>query len=272
MPELPEVETTRRGIRSHLKDQCISDVTIHNRNLRWPIPRKLKSMLQGHIVQDVARRGKYLLLLVEHGTVLVHLGMSGHLKIVSPDEPIKKHDHVVLSINNEKSLRYNDPRRFGAWLWTDKPILQHPLLAHLGPEPLTRAFHADYLQQVIAKRKAPIKQVIMDSKVVVGVGNIYANEALFAAGIAPTLPAHLINDEHAKLLVNAIKTILKTAIKQGGTTLKDFTQSDGKPGYFTQQLKVYGRAGGPCVNCETILTEIRLGQRSTVFCPQCQSD
>ncbi len=270
MPELPEVETTRRGIRPHLKDQCVSSVAIHNKQLRWPIPKKLKSMLQGKIVREVSRRGKYLLLSLDHGTVLVHLGMSGHIKIVTPNEPVKKHDHVVLTINENKSLRYNDPRRFGAWLWTDKPVAEHPLLAKLGPEPLTHAFNVAYLQKTIAKRKAPVKQVIMDSKVVVGVGNIYANEALFEAGIAPREPVHLVSEKQLTRLVKAIKSILKTAIKQGGTTLKDFTQSDGKPGYFAQQLKVYGRSGLPCVNCETELTEIRLGQRSTVFCPQCQ--
>jgi formamidopyrimidine-DNA glycosylase len=270
MPELPEVETTRRGILPALKGHRVTDVVLRHSQLRWPIPLNLPLLLKNQEVLDVQRRGKYLLLIFHHGTVLIHLGMSGHLKLLPLTEPYKKHDHVILVLDGQISLRFHDPRRFGAWLWTSEPPLEHPLLCELGPEPLSEDFSADYLQQALKNRTAPIKQLLMDSHLVVGVGNIYANEALFQARILPTMPGQQLKKPALKKLVTVTQQILQAAIQQGGTTLKDFSQSDGNPGYFSQHLFVYGRANQPCYQCKTLLVECRLGQRSTVYCPRCQ--
>jgi len=270
MPELPEVETTRRGIEPHVLNQTITQVVIRKHQLRWKIPSALPQYLENKTINKVERRGKYLLLTTTTGTVIIHLGMSGSLRVLPADSVATKHDHIDLLLTNQLCLRFNDPRRFGCYLWTDENPLQHSLLKNLGPEPLTTDFHPQYLYQQSRKRKTSIKLFIMDSKIVVGVGNIYANEALFQAGINPKHAAGKVTLEQYSKLVKAIKNILQAAIKQGGTTLRNFISSDGKLGYFKQKLKVYGRGGLDCSNCGTMLKEIRLGQRSTVFCGKCQ--
>lgn len=272
MPELPEVETTLRGIKPHIILQMIKQIRVRQYQLRWPIIPEINHKVKGKIIHAVERRGKYLLLKTHSGTLILHLGMSGSLRILTSPTPPGKHDHVDVELKNNVLLRFNDPRRFGALLWTEEDPLQHILLAGLGPEPLTQQFSAHYLWQRAQQRKTAIKLFIMDSKIVVGVGNIYANEALFAAGISPVATAQQISLESYTRLVKCIKKILRAAIKQGGTTLKNFANSDGKPGYFKFHLQAYGRNGLPCVICQTPLKEIRLGQRSTVYCPQCQSN
>ncbi|WP_415896845.1 bifunctional DNA-formamidopyrimidine glycosylase/DNA-(apurinic or apyrimidinic site) lyase [Neptuniibacter sp. QD57_21] len=269
MPELPEVETTCRGISPHVNQQKVTRLLIRNPNLRWPIPDFLADEVEGQVIESVGRRGKYILLKISTGEVMVHLGMSGSLRIVEQDEPVLKHDHVDFCFGSGKALRLTDPRRFGSVLW--QPLNEHhELLYKLGPEPLCEQFDAKHLHAICAGRKAAIKQVIMDSKVVVGVGNIYATEALFLSGIDPRRAAGNISYERLACLVENIKKVLAAAIEQGGTTLKDFVGGDGKPGYFKQKLNVYGRKGEPCVQCMAPLTEVRLGQRSTVFCKHCQ--
>jgi len=270
MPELPEVETTTCGIRPHIAGQRIRKVIIRHKQLRWPIPSDLAQQLERRTVLGVTRRGKYILLLFKHGTAILHLGMSGHLRVVSAETPARKHDHVDILFANDCLLRFNDPRRFGALLWTGLDYQQHTLLKNLGVEPLTTAFSGRYLFAAARSRKVPIKSLVMDARVVVGVGNIYANEALFAAAIHPLLPACALTLIQAQQLVAAIKKILRGAIKAGGTTLSDFLQADGKPGYFRHLLVVYGRAGQPCVNCNNFVQVIRLAQRSTFFCQHCQ--
>ena len=269
MPELPEVETTRRGIEPHLLNKTIKSVTVRHRGLRWPIPANLEKQLAGQRVNSITRRGKYILLGIKNGTVIIHLGMSGSMRCIKCSEPAEKHDHVDFVVG-KNCIRFRDPRRFGAILFTNDDPLQHKLLKGLGPEPLDKAFNGDYLFDRSRDRKIPIKQFIMDSKVVVGVGNIYASESLFYAGINPNRAAGKISKDRYQQLAKAIKKVLRAAIKQGGTTLQDFTNSDGKPGYFAQELLVYGRAGQPCKSCSKSLKEIRLGQRSTVFCTHCQ--
>lgn len=269
MPELPEVETTRRGIEPHIEGRIISALTIRQPKLRWPIPDQLSQWIVGCRISSVTRRGKYLLINLPGGSVMIHLGMSGSLYMVSADQPAGYHDHVDLVLDSGMALRLTDPRRFGSVLW--QPAGEsHTLLESLGPEPLSSDFTAAYLQQCCAGRKQAIKQFIMNSHVVVGVGNIYANEALFSAGIHPKRAAGNISAARLGRLVDEIKTILAHAIAQGGTTLKDFVGGDGKPGYFKQQLNVYGRGGELCHHCKSTLKEIRLGQRSTVYCPECQ--
>lgn len=270
MPELPEVETTCRGITPHISGHKVSDVIVRNRNLRWPVPARLKSLLVGQKVESVQRRGKYILLATGSGTVILHLGMSGSLRIVDNQAAVRKHDHVDMVFDNGKILRLHDPRRFGALLWTSKNPLQHELLTELGPEPLTDDFSAQYLHDVARNRKAAIKQLIMNSHVVVGVGNIYASEALFLAGIHPARAAHRLSLQRCELLVNAIKQVLTAAIKQGGTTLRDFVRENGEPGYFSQTLNVYGRAGEPCPKCGRPVSHKVMQQRSTYFCIHCQ--
>jgi formamidopyrimidine-DNA glycosylase len=271
MPELPEVETTCRGIAPHLVGQQVSRLKVHNRSLRWPVPRGLEKVLAGQIINTVTRRAKYLLITLDSGTLIVHLGMSGSLRLASPDEDRLKHDHIELYLNNNLCLRYCDPRRFGSWLWTTDDPEQHSLLINLGPEPLSKELSAKYLITRLQNRKQPIKTLIMDSHLVVGVGNIYANEALFMAGIHPQRSGSSITPEECKLLINEIKKILTHAIRRGGTTLRNFVGGDGKPGYFAQELMVYGHGGDACKRCQATLQEIRLGQRTTVFCPSCQS-
>lgn len=271
MPELPEVETCKRGIEPYILGYKIINSIIRTPSLRFPIPKYISQRIQGLSIQHLERRGKYLLLNTAKGTLLIHLGMSGSLRIVPEFEPCKKHDHIDIVFSNQKILRYHDPRRFGIFLWIESDIDQHPLLNKLGPEPLTKAFNAKYLSHALHNRKVPIKTAIMDSHIVVGVGNIYANEALYYARISPTKLAYLLSPKDCDALVNKIKKVLAKAIKVGGTTLRDFVGSDGKPGYFKQQLQVYGRAGSPCYRCQTTLVEIRINQRSTVFCPICQA-
>lgn len=269
MPELPEVETTRRGIAPYCEQQAIARVRVRNGSLRWPVPDDLAARLEGHTIRTVTRRAKYLLLNLDHGTALVHLGMSGSLRLVTDNTPERKHDHLELVLHSGVVLRYNDPRRFGCWLWTDSPAT-HPLIASLGPEPLAPEFNGHLLFQLSRNRNTPVKTFIMNSRVVVGVGNIYANEALFKAGVHPQRKAARISLERYQRLADAIKKTLSAAITMGGTTLRDFVNSDGQPGYFAQSLLVYGKAGTPCPGCETALKEIRTSGRSTVYCARCQ--
>ncbi len=270
MPELPEVETTCRGIRPHLLGQEICQAIIRQGQLRWPIPAHLKRTLIGQTITDISRRGKYLLFELPKGWLICHLGMSGSLRLLKRKLAAKKHDHVDIICKNGTILRYHDPRRFGCLLWTDTSPEQHPLLARLGPEPLERGFNATYLHQRAKKSQQAIKAFIMNAQIVVGVGNIYASEALFIAGIHPQRCAARISRERYQLLTQAIKQVLQRAIRAGGTTLKDFHAADGKPGYFHQQLHVYGREQQPCHNCQQPLKLTRIGQRSSVYCSSCQ--
>ena len=270
MPELPEVETTLRGIKSHIIHQKIVDIVIRHPHLRWPIPPQLKAELLHQTVQRLYRRGKYILFEFKSGTLILHLGMSGRLRILSAKEPPQKHDHIDICFDNKKTLRFTDPRRFGALLWTRESIDEHPLLKDIGREPLTATFNGQYLYEHARGRKSAVKTYIMDSKIVAGVGNIYATEALFEARLHPLKAAGNITLAQYEKLADAIKIILKKAIKKGGTTLKDFMKSDGSPGYFSIELKAYGHAGEPCPRCQTALKLTRIGQRSTVFCPKCQ--
>ena len=270
MPELPEVETTCRGIAPHIEGQIIKQVIIRQPKLRWPVPETLCDILTGLSIQSVSRRAKYLLFATDAGTMLVHLGMSGSLRIITPHQSAGKHDHIDFIFNNDKVLRFNDPRRFGAVLWTPAPIAEHKLLKDLGPEPLLADFNGELLYNLSRNRKVSVKSFIMDSHIVVGVGNIYANEALFMAGILPSRQAGKISLARYERLAECIRVILQNSIQQGGTTLRDFVNEAGKPGYFKQQLKVYGRKGLPCIDCQHPLNETRLANRSTVFCHVCQ--
>ena len=269
MPELPEVETTCRGIRPHLENRIVREVRVQNPSLRWPVPEDLATKLAGMRIESVDRRGKYLLLRVADGAVMVHLGMSGSLRIVDDGAPRRTHDHVELVLEDGRLLRFNDPRRFGAWLWADD-CSAHPLLRNLGPEPLSPEFDGDYLYRLSRGRRAAIKSFIMDHHVVVGVGNIYATEALFTAGIHPARAAGRVGAARYRKLAMTIKSVLEQAIEQGGTTLRDFINSNGQPGYFRQSLAVYGRAGEPCRLCGRPLRERQIGQRSSVYCTHCQ--
>lgn len=269
MPELPEVETSRRGISPHIIDSKINNVIMRHHQLRWPIPSNLPILLKNKKLLAVDRRAKYLLLHFENGTLLIHLGMSGSLRICKLNTPPNKHDHVDLQFEN-CLLRYTDPRRFGAILWLGKNYEKCSLLTILGPEPLSEEFTAAYLYQRSKSKKLPIKQFIMDQKVVTGVGNIYATEALFNAGISPVRAANNISLKRYQVLVVAIKEILNAAIKQGGTTLKDFVGGDGKPGYFQQTLHIYGKMGQQCPRCQHDLSAIKLAARNSVYCRHCQ--
>ncbi len=271
MPELPEVETTCRGISAHIINSVITQLTIRNPRLRWPIPSDLSEHIVQQQVLSVHRRAKYLLLKFPKGTLIIHLGMSGSLRIVDPQQAYDKHDHVEICFANGNALRLKDPRRFGAVLWTNDAIEHHPLLNHLGPEPLSSDFNAAYLYQQSKNKQVVIKTFLMNSKVVVGVGNIYATEILFACGVHPKRAAGRISLQRYQLIYEATVRILQEAVAQGGTTLKDFVGGTGKPGYFKQELLAYGRQGLPCVQCEKILTEIRQANRSTVYCTHCQN-
>lgn len=271
MPELPEVETTRCGIEPCVQGRVIKAAVVRQRALRWPVPRNLNALLAGNKVQAVTRRGKYLLLKLETGTLLIHLGMSGHLSVIRATVAPQKHDHVDILFEQGTVLRLTDPRRFGAVLWVKGNPLDHVLLAHLGPEPLEDEFDGAYLFNISRGRKAAVKSFIMDSKIVVGVGNIYVNEALFLAGIRPSRGAGRLNREQCDTLANTIKKVLAKAIAAGGTTLRDFRSVEGRAGYFQQELQVYGRGGMPCLQCGSLLKETRLGQRSTLYCPLCQA-
>lgn len=269
MPELPEVETSRLGIAPWLEQQQVRRVTIRERRLRWPVPPAIDTVLPGKFIRSLRRRAKYLLFHTDGGTMMLHLGMSGSLRIVHPDEPAGKHDHVDIEVANGKALRFRDPRRFGSLLWTTDPD-SHPLLAKLGPEPLGADFSGEYLWRKARGRRIPVKQFIMDSAVVVGVGNIYASEALFLARIHPKRRADRIALPRTLLLAESIRAVLERAIEAGGTTLRDFHGGDGEPGYFSQHLNVYGRAGLSCFHCKRPIKVAVLGQRSTFYCVHCQ--
>lgn len=269
MPELPEVETTRRGIAPFCEGQTVARVTVRNPSLRWPVPSDLAGRLEGQVINSVDRRAKYLFLNLDHGTVIVHLGMSGSLRIITDDTPPLTHDHIDLALQSGVILRFNDPRRFGCWLWADSAG-EHPLITHLGPEPLVPEFNGAHLFRLSRGKHTPVKSFIMDNHVVVGVGNIYANEALFKAGIHPKRKAGRISLDRYHRLAEAIRETLSAAILMGGTTLRDFVNSDGKPGYFAQSLLVYGRSGEPCRECGRPLKDIRMNNRATVYCPGCQ--
>lgn len=270
MPELPEVETTRRGIEPLVADKVVDQVLIYNDSLRWPVPQSLLSLLPGQKVTAVNRRSKYLLFQFSIGTMIVHLGMTGHLRVDSCQAQKRKHDHVEIVFTDGTALRYNDPRRFGSILWTAEDPLQHIRLVKLGPEPFSPEFNATYLHKYSRNRKVALKPFLMDAHVVVGVGNIYASEALFRAGISPLKPAGKVSKVAYERLVEAVTVILNEAISAGGTTIRDFSNSEGKPGYFTQELRVYGRTGQKCISCDTLIKQIKLGQRSTFYCPSCQ--
>lgn len=270
MPELPEVETTRRGITPHILNSVVERVAIRQPKLRWPVPGEITEKLPGQSLQKLERRGKYLLFHFMTGTLIIHLGMSGSLRILSPSVQARKHDHFDLVFIRGVCLRLRDPRRFGAVLWTTHPIANHPLLRDLGPEPLEGAFTGAYLHQRGQQRRIAIKNLIMDSKVVVGVGNIYANEALFRAGIHPTRPCNRVSRHRYGQLAMRITEVLRQAIEQGGTTLRDFRQEDGRPGYFAQELQVYGKQHAPCPGCGSPIRQKTIGQRSSFYCPHCQ--
>lgn len=268
MPELPEVEVSRMGISPYLEGEVIKKIHVYQSSLRWAVPEEVK-LTEGLVINKVIRRAKYLLLETVMGSLILHLGMSGKLRVIDSSVPRIKHDHIDIEMETGKTLRFNDTRRFGCFLF-QPPGQVHKLLTKLGPEPLTLAFNHNDLYKKSRDKKTVIKQFIMKNEVVVGVGNIYANEALFKAGIHPQTPAGKISKKRYENLVVLIKETLKQAILQGGTTLKDFAQTDGSPGYFAQELLVYGRAGLPCKKCTKPLTEIKIGQRSSVFCDECQ--
>ncbi|MGE0116043.1 MAG: bifunctional DNA-formamidopyrimidine glycosylase/DNA-(apurinic or apyrimidinic site) lyase [Steroidobacteraceae bacterium] len=270
MPELPEVETTRRGILPVLKNQRISRVTVRDPRLRWPVPPEFARQLTGQRILDVQRRAKYLLIRLERGTVIWHLGMSGSLRVLPSGAPPQAHDHIDVLLASGRLLRFNDPRRFGCALWTEADPGQHELIAHLGPEPLSDDFDGQYLAAKGRGRSVAIKQFIMNAVIVVGVGNIYASESLFRAGIRPRRATGRIKREEWQRLAEAIKTVLGEAIKVGGTTLRDYVNANGAPGYFRQKLFVYERAGEPCRQCKTPILQIVQGNRSTYYCPRCQ--
>ncbi|MCP4000725.1 MAG: bifunctional DNA-formamidopyrimidine glycosylase/DNA-(apurinic or apyrimidinic site) lyase [Gammaproteobacteria bacterium] len=270
MPELPEVETTRYGIAPALEGQKITALVIREPRLRWPIPKDLPEKLQGQIVNSVKRRAKYLLLETQSGSAMIHLGMSGSMRIVSTQDAPEKHDHFDIVTAAGDIIRYNDPRRFGSLLWAGLNPDTHALLRKLGPEPLEEGFTGVYLWESSRSRRISIKQHIMNSKVVAGVGNIYANEALFMAGIHPARQAGRIALPRMENLSKEIKTVLTAAIKQGGTTLRDYRGGDGKPGYFKQELRVYERGNQPCKTCGTPIKQIVQGQRATYYCKHCQ--
>jgi formamidopyrimidine-DNA glycosylase len=284
MPELPEVETTRRGLAPHVEGRRIAAVTLRRPDLRWPIPPEIGALLPGRRIAAIRRRAKYLLLDTDAGSALLHLGMSGSLRVLPPDTPLREHDHVDIALARDAGrppqvLRFNDPRRFGCLLWQPAGEL-HPLLAGLGPEPLSdgfdgaafdgAVFNGDYLFERSRGRKAPVKVFLMDQRIVVGVGNIYAAEALFAAGISPLRAAGRVSRERYAVLADEVKRILRHAIRRGGTTLRDFLAPDGAPGYFEQELAAYGRGGEPCPRCGGALKQASLGQRTTAWCPRCQ--
>ncbi|NYZ63386.1 bifunctional DNA-formamidopyrimidine glycosylase/DNA-(apurinic or apyrimidinic site) lyase [Luteimonas deserti] len=269
MPELPEVETTRAGLAPHLAGRTITAVQLRRPDLRWPIPPEVTSLLPGQRIETIRRRAKYLLLDTAAGSALLHLGMSGSLRVLGPEVPVRAHDHVDIRLDSGQVLRFNDPRRFGCLLWQATGSV-HPLLAALGPEPLDTGFDGAHLFRLSRGRRAPVKAFLMDQRTVVGVGNIYAAEALFAAGISPLREAGRIARGRYERLAEEIRRILAYAIARGGTTLRDFISPDGAPGYFEQELSAYGRGGQPCPVCATPLRQAAIAQRTTVWCPRCQ--
>ena len=270
MPELPEVETSRRGIEPHLLGHKITEVAIRQHKLRWPIPSNLPELTQGKKIREVCRRAKYIYLKLDNGNIIIHLGMSGSLRICNKNTPAEKHDHIDISVTGGKILRLRDPRKFGCVLWQAEDIKNHKLIKPLGPEPLGEQFDAHYLHKKAQKRQCSIKAFIMNSHIVVGVGNIYASESLFRAGINPKCKAGKISLRRMQALVEAIRLTLELAIAEGGTTLRDFTGISGQPGYFAQQLLVYGRAGEPCTACGQSIKQITQQARSTFYCAKCQ--
>lgn len=269
MPELPEVETTRRGIAPFLTGHAVTRVLLRRRDLRWPVPRALTSNLPGQRIDSVERRAKYLLLHTGAGSALLHLGMSGSLRIVDATVPLRKHDHYDIVLDSGQALRFNDPRRFGCLLW-QQPGKVHPLLRDLGPEPLGDAFDGDWLWAASRGRRIAVKPFLMDQSIVVGVGNIYASEALFAAGVHPKRAAGAVSRMRYARIAAGIRRILEYAIVRGGTTLRDFIAPDGAPGHFERELMVYGRAGEPCRTCGTPIRAQVIGQRMSYWCPRCQ--
>jgi formamidopyrimidine-DNA glycosylase len=270
MPELPEVETTRRGIAPALVGRRVAAVRVRQPRLRWPVPEELARALPGRTIERVDRRGKYLLLRAGDAALLLHLGMSGNLRLVPPHTPPGRHDHLDILIQDGDCLRLQDPRRFGAALWLPGDPMTHPLLAPLGPEPLAADFNGDYLYRRSRGKRLAVKSFVMDSRTVVGVGNIYASEALYRAGIHPARAAGRIGRSRYERLAEAVRDVLQAAIAQGGTTLRDFRDSRGRPGYFAQALSVYGRAGQPCPGCGTPIRLARIGPRSSCYCPRFQ--
>jgi len=270
MPELPEVETTRRGVEPHAVGRRILALTVHEPRLRWRVQDDVPQRVAGQQIRHAKRRAKYLLLELDSGTLLLHLGMSGSLRVLPADTPRLTHDHFDLILDSGNTLRFNDPRRFGSLHYTTGDPQAHPLLADLAPEPLDRAFDTDYLWRVTRRRRVAIKQLLMNSKLVVGVGNIYANEALFRARIRPRRQARTLSRAEVARLVRAVRAVLAMAIRVGGTTLRDYVGADGEPGYFKQKLYVYERKGTPCRICRTTVRQLTQGQRSTYYCPSCQ--
>jgi len=270
VPELPEVETTRRGIEPHVVGRRIRQLLVHDRRLRWPVDPGIATAIAGRVIQRAGRRAKYLLLETDAGTLILHLGMSGSLRVLPASTPRIVHDHVDIELDSGQTLRFNDPRRFGSLFFTTGDPKSHPLLRHLAPEPLEDEFNADYLWKITRRRAVAIKQLIMNSRLVVGVGNIYASEALFRARIRPRRQARSLTRQECARLVRAIKATLTMAVKVGGTTLRDYVGADGNPGYFRQKLYVYERAGKPCRVCRQPIRQFTQGQRSTYWCANCQ--
>lgn len=270
MPELPEVETTCRGIAPLLRGRRVLSVDVREPRLRWPVPAALARDLTGQTLGTVSRRAKFLLVESPAGHLILHLGMSGSLRIVSHERVPEKHDHLDIVMDDGRCLRFRDPRRFGAALWTTDDPLEHPLLKKLGPEPLENSFNAEWLHRLAHRRRVAVKSYLMNSQVVAGVGNIYASEALFLAGIHPGRAAGRISLQRYRRLVNAVREVLQNAIAAGGTTLRDFVDSSGNPGYFSQRLRVYGRVNEACEQCGSPVRSRVIGQRSTFYCSRCQ--
>lgn len=270
MPELPEVETIKRGISPHIVGRRIENVVVRDRRLRWPVPKNLAQLLSGKTIRAVDRRGKYLLIDVGDGRLIMHMGMTGRLTVVDAGTPVKKHDHLDLELDDSLVVRFNDPRRFGAALWWPAKQASHELIKDMGPEPFAPEFNADYLFELSRGRSGAVKNFIMDGHVVVGVGNIYASEALFRAGIRPARPAGKVTRKEYVALVKAVIDVLNDAIKAGGTSFRDFRNADGEPGYFVQDLFVYDRKGEPCRRCKSPVAHRVIGQRSTYWCARCQ--
>lgn len=271
MPELPEVETTRRGISPHLVGRKVERVVVRESRLRWPVPGSLPENLRGAIIESVDRRAKYLVINTDRGALLLHLGMSGSLRIRHHKTDARKHDHLEIVLDSGQSLSFHDPRRFGCALWLGSmPVDEHPLLQGLGPEPLSDEFTGEYLFARSRGRRVAVKNLIMNGRIVVGVGNIYASEALFLGGIRPGIAARNVSRPRYSLLADAVKHVLEKAIDAGGTTLRDFVREDGKPGYFASKLNVYGREGQPCTRCSATIRVRTIGQRSSFYCTSCQ--
>jgi formamidopyrimidine-DNA glycosylase len=270
MPELPEVETVCQGLKPLVVERTITAVTIIEPRLRWHIPSSLADCLCGQRFYDVRRRGKYLCFAMTKGTIIGHLGMTGSFRLTHPDAIRKKHDHVLFTLDNQSQLRYHDPRRFGSLHWTEEDPAQHRLLCKLGPEPLSAAFSAHYLHSRLQRSQKAVKACLMDHHLVVGVGNIYATEALFLSGVHPQRPAHTVALSECEKLYTHIVARLQAAITMGGTTLKDFVNANDQPGYFQQTLLAYGRQGDACTVCQTTMQSVQVAQRSSVFCPRCQ--